>query len=184
MYTVHMESNKSKSGLVRTHHGRRMKWTEDEIYGIPNVPECAQRRYRQQAKCLYKFKRIEIISSVFFQQRYETRINYMKRNRDFSGGTGKWEWLRICLPMQGTQVPPRSGKTAHATGQLSPCAHLRKPRFTREVTSTRSLRTANSRAGPAHCNQRKSTRSNKDPQQLYKERNGETQTRGCQPTCC
>lgn len=65
VYAARMESNKSKSGRVRTRHGRRMKWTEDETDRIPDVPECAERRYRQQAKCLYKFKRIEIISTVF-----------------------------------------------------------------------------------------------------------------------
>ena len=30
------------------------------------------------------------------------------------------QWLRIHLPMQGTQV--RSGKIPHAAEQLSPCA--------------------------------------------------------------
>ena len=51
--------------LVITRHGRRRKQTEDETDRIPDVPECAERRYRQQAKCLYKSKRIEIISSAF-----------------------------------------------------------------------------------------------------------------------
>ena len=32
------------------------------------------------------------------------------------------QWLRICLPMQGTWVKPWSGKIPHAADQLSPCA--------------------------------------------------------------
>lgn len=65
VYAVRMESNTSKSGLVRTRHGRRRKRTEDETDRVPDVPECAERRYRQQAKCLYKSKSIDIISSAF-----------------------------------------------------------------------------------------------------------------------
>ena len=35
------------------------------------------------------------------------------------------QWLRICLPMQGTGV--RSGKIPHAAEQLSPCATTTEP---------------------------------------------------------
>ena len=36
-------------------------------------------------------------------------------------------WLRICLPMQGTQV--QSAKFLHAVGQLGPCAVTTEPMF-------------------------------------------------------
>ena len=32
------------------------------------------------------------------------------------------QWLRIHLPMQGTQVPPPVGEDPHASEQLTPCA--------------------------------------------------------------
>ena len=32
------------------------------------------------------------------------------------------QWLRICLPVQGTQFEPRSGRIPHAAEQLSPCS--------------------------------------------------------------
>ena len=34
------------------------------------------------------------------------------------------QWLRICLPVQGTLVNPWSGKIPHAAGQLSLCAMI------------------------------------------------------------
>ena len=37
------------------------------------------------------------------------------------------QWLRICLPMQGTQVRSWSGKIPHAMDQLSPCATTTEP---------------------------------------------------------
>ena len=36
-------------------------------------------------------------------------------------------WLRICLPVQGTQVDPWSGKIPHAAEQLSLCATTTEP---------------------------------------------------------
>ena len=37
------------------------------------------------------------------------------------------QWLRICLPMQGHQFNPWSGKIPHATGQLSSCPTTTEP---------------------------------------------------------
>ena len=37
------------------------------------------------------------------------------------------QWLRICLPMQGTWVQSLVGKIPHATEQLSPCATTTEP---------------------------------------------------------
>ena len=37
------------------------------------------------------------------------------------------QWLRIHLPMQGTQFEPCSGKIPHAVEQLSPCATTTEP---------------------------------------------------------
>lgn len=81
VYAVRMESNTSKSGLVRTRHGRRRKRTEDETDRVPDVPECAERRYRQQAKCLYKSKSIDIISSAFSNHNsMKLEVNYRKKS--------------------------------------------------------------------------------------------------------
>ena len=33
-----------------------------------------------------------------------------------------FQWLRICLPMQGTQVQSLVQEAPHAVGQLSPCS--------------------------------------------------------------
>ena len=38
------------------------------------------------------------------------------------------QWLRICLPMQGTQIS-RAGKVSHALRQLCPCAATTEPVF-------------------------------------------------------
>ena len=37
------------------------------------------------------------------------------------------QWLRICLPMQGTRVRAWSGKIPHAAEQLGPCATATEP---------------------------------------------------------
>ena len=34
------------------------------------------------------------------------------------------QWIRICLPMEGTQVQSLARKIPHATEQLSPCARV------------------------------------------------------------
>ena len=45
----------------------------------------------------------------------------MKLYQKFTGGASPVaQWLRICLPMQGTQVEPWSGKISHAAEQLGP----------------------------------------------------------------
>ena len=74
-----------------------------------------------------------------------------------NGGTSLVaQWLRIHLPMQGTQVEPWSRKIPHAAEQLSPRATTTEPAChnywslsayspcsaTREATAIRSLRTA------------------------------------------
>ena len=37
------------------------------------------------------------------------------------------QWLRVCLPMQGTRFKPWSGKIPHAAEQLKPCATTTEP---------------------------------------------------------
>ena len=44
-----------------------------------------------------------------------------------SGASLVVQWLRILLPMQGTQVQAWSGKISHAAEQLSPCATTTEP---------------------------------------------------------
>ena len=55
-------------------------------------------------KVIETLRRLKLYQAFFWSQWYETRINYMKRNRAFPGGAGKCEWVRIWLPSQGTQV--------------------------------------------------------------------------------
>ena len=45
----------------------------------------------------------------------------------FAGTSLVAQWLRICLPMQGTQFKPWSGKISHAAEQLSLCATTTEP---------------------------------------------------------
>ena len=67
-----------------------------------------------------------------------------------SGASLVAQWLRICLPMQGTQVRSlvREDLTCHATEQLSPCATTTEPALyspcsaTSEATTMRSPGTA------------------------------------------
>ena len=41
------------------------------------------------------------------------------------------QWLRICLPMQGREFDPWSGKIPHASGQLNLCAATTEPVYSR-----------------------------------------------------
>ena len=89
------------------------------------------------------------------------------------------QWLRICLPMQGTQVQSLVGKISHALGQLSLCATTTEPILcnyrslgaqgpcsaTREASAVRSPCTA-TRADPARTTRESPMHSNKDPEQL------------------
>ena len=77
------------------------------------------------------------------------------------------QWLRICLPVQGTQVQSLVQEAPHAVGQLSPHSTAAEPKVwslcstVREASTVRSLCTAAGEWPPslqpekAHATQRR-----------------------------
>ena len=71
-------------------------------------------------------KEMIIAGTGYTQWHVHNSINENIRNKQ--GGTSLVvQWLRICLPMQGTRFDPWSGKIPPALGQLSMCATTPEP---------------------------------------------------------
>ena len=67
----------------------------------------------------YKFGEIQASSDYTWgSPRGDSHINHIKNT--FLGASLVAQWLRICLPMQGTRV--QALVQEHPTEQLSPCA--------------------------------------------------------------
>ena len=98
------------------------------------------------------------------------------------------QWQRICLPMEEHWLNPWSGRTLHATEQLSPCVTTIEPELqslgtatseacvpesprlaTRETTTMRSLCTT-TRGTSLLAATKKSPRSNEEPAQPLKKK--------------
>ena len=60
------------------------------------------------------------------------------------------QWLRICLPMQGTRVEALSGKIPHAAEQLSPCATTAEPVCLEPMLHNKR---SHCNEKPMHCNE-------------------------------
>ena len=45
------------------------------------------------------------------------------------------QWIRICLPMEGTQIDPWSGKISQIMEELSPCTATTKARVLQSLCS-------------------------------------------------
>ena len=71
------------------------------------------------------------------------------------------EWLRICLPVQGTELNPWSWKTPHALEQLGPCTPQREPECPEPVLCKERPR----REQPAHGNEEQPPHRSRDSAQ-------------------
>ena len=80
------------------------------------------------------------------------------------------QWLRICLPMQGTHVRSLSGKILHALEQLSPGAtnteaHILEPVLCNKRSHRNERPHTAMKSSPVRSKWRKPSHSNEDPVQ-------------------
>ena len=114
----------NKMGLIDIYRTFHPETTEHTFFSSALGTFCRIDHISGHKSSLGKFKKIEIISSIFSNHNaMRLDINYRKKTvKNTNRASLVAQWLRICLPMQGTRVraPVWEDPTCHgATGPVS-----------------------------------------------------------------